>query len=335
MAEPSPRRSVSLVIPCYNESAVFPYLRPAIAALADELGRTLEVEIIIVDDGSTDGTWALVQEFCASDPRVRGIALSRNFGHQAALTCGYDFAKGDAVVSMDADLQDPPAVVLEMVQKWQEGFDLVHGVRTGREGETRFKLWTAAAFYKLIELLGARHVKRNTGDFRLVSRRALEALNGMRECHRFIRGMAGWVGFRCAEVYYQRKQRQAGTTKYPLLKMWRFAVDAIVSFSTLPLKLSFLAALLIAAVIIGFLGVTTIRYFFFGTPLVPGWTSLILAITAFGTINLICVGLLGEYVGRIYEQVKQRPLYLIQDTETAVEAAAKEANANRGPPDDA
>ncbi len=305
---------ISLVVPCYNEGEVFPHLRAVLAEVADKLGSEFRVEIIFVDDGSKDGTWPQIGSFAAADSRVRGIALSRNFGHQMALTCGFDHAQGDAVVSMDADLQDPPEVVFALVEKWKNGYDVVDAVRTSRAGETRFKLWTASIFYRLVRSLGITNVKANAGDFRLMSRRSLNAFEQMREGHRFIRGMVGWVGFRSSEVLYERKPRKAGETKYPLRKMVRLAADAIVSFSTFPLKVSFVAATVLAAIILGYLVVATIEHFFFQAVLVPGWSSIILATVALGVMNLICIGILGEYVGRIYEQVKKRPLYLVQDT---------------------
>lgn len=308
------RRLLSIVVPCHEEEEVFPLLEKALTRIADKLEAEIQVELILIDDGSRDSTWELIQYFAERDPRVRGISLSRNFGHQMALTCGYDMARGDAVVCMDADLQDPPEVILEMFQRWQEGADIVYGLRTHRSGETRFKLWTAAVFYRLIRILGATEVRPNVGDFRLMSRRALEALGGMREQHRFIRGMVGWVGFRTAEVSYERLARAAGETKYPLRKMVRLAVDATVSFSTVPLRMTFVFAALISAIIFVYLGFAATRYLFADAPLVPGWTSLILAIMAFGALNLVCLGILGEYVGRIYEQSKQRPLYLIGET---------------------
>jgi dolichol-phosphate mannosyltransferase len=304
---------ISLVVPCYNECEVFPYLQKALSSLADTIEQEFRVEIVLVDDGSRDSTWDQILAFAASDTRVRGVALSRNFGHQMALTCAYDSAQGDAIVCMDADLQDPPEVVLEMIDKWKEGYDLVPAIRQHREGETRFKLWTAALFYRLIRLLGATHVRADTGDFRLMSRRALEAFRQMRENHRFIRGMVGWVGFRTTEVYYERKARRAGETKYPFRKMFRFAVDAIVSFSIVPLRISFVAAVVLATINLGYLALSAFRYLCFGAPLVPGWSSLIAAIVALGAMNLICLGILGEYVGRIYEQAKQRPLYFVQE----------------------
>jgi dolichol-phosphate mannosyltransferase len=311
--ESEPKKLISLVVPCYNESLAFPLLCTALLNLAETLNREFQVEIVLVDDGSQDQTWAQITEFAKSDSRVRGVALSRNFGHQAALTCGYDIAQGDAIVCMDADLQDPPEVVLEMVEKWKQGYDLVHAIRVHREGETRFKLWTASIFYRLIRFLGAVHVKADSGDFRLLNRRALGALQKMREQHRFIRGMVGWVGFKSSEVHYHRKPRVAGQTKYHLRKMLRFATDAIVSFSIIPLRLSFIAALIISVIIIGYLTFSVVDHYFFGKAIVPGWPSLIISIVALGAMNLICVGILGEYVGRIYEQVKQRPLYFIQD----------------------
>ena len=308
------RALLSIVVPCHDEEEVFPLLEEALTEVAGKLQTEVEVELILIDDGSRDATWEFIQAFAARDPRVRGISLSRNFGHQMALTCGYDMARGDAVVCMDADLQDPPEVILEMFQCWRDGADVVYGVRTRRAGETRFKLWSAALFYKLIRMLGATEVRSNVGDFRLMSRRALEALGGMREQHRFIRGLVGWVGFRTQEVPYERRARAAGETKYPLRRMLRLAVDATVSFSIVPLRMTFVFAGLVSAVIFAYLMFAAARYLFADAPLVPGWTSLILAIMAFGALNLVCIGIMGEYVGRIYEQSKQRPLYLIGET---------------------
>jgi polyisoprenyl-phosphate glycosyltransferase len=312
---------ISIVIPCYNEAEVFPHLESELSRIGDRLETEFQVELILVDDGSKDTTWRQIGDFAARDSRVRGIALSRNFGHQMALTCGCDHAQGDAVVCMDADLQDPPEVVLELVEKWKAGYDVVNAVRISREGESCFKLWTAALFYRLIRLLGATHVKADAGDFRLMSRRGVEALRRMREQHRFVRGMVGWIGFRTSEVNYNREARRAGTTKYPLRKMLKFAADAIVSFSTVPLKLSFALAFALAISILGYLAVSVMQYLFFGGTFVRGWISLILATVALGIMNLICIGILGEYVGRIYEQVKQRPLYLVQDMTRKAETA--------------
>ena len=315
MGEVARREAISIVVPCYNEAEVFPYLQKALAMLADCIGQDYDVEIILVDDGSRDTTWKKICAFSMMDSRVRGLSLSRNFGHQAALTCGYDLATGDAVICMDADLQDPPEVVLEMIRRWREGADVVYGVRANREGETAFKLWTAKLFYRLIRAMGAEYVREDAGDFRLLSRRSLEALKKMREEHRFIRGMVGWIGFRTAEVSYERKTRMAGTTKYPFQKMLFFALNAIVSFSSFPLRLAYVMAFGLSAMLMSFLVYTFCMHMFYHVELVPGWTSLILSIMAFGVINLFCLGIIGEYVGRIYEQSKQRPLYLIgEDT---------------------
>ena len=315
MGEVARRETISIVVPCYNEAEVFPYLQKALAMLADCIGQDYDVEIILVDDGSRDATWKKICAFSALDSRVRGLSLSRNFGHQAALTCGYDLATGDAVVCMDADLQDPPEVVLEMIGRWREGADVVYGVRANRDGETVFKLWTAKLFYRLIRAMGARYVREDAGDFRLLSRRSLEALKKMREEHRFIRGMVGWIGFRVAEVSYERKARIAGITKYPFRKMLLFALNAIVSFSSFPLRLAYVMAFGLSALLMSYLVYTFCMHVFYHAELVPGWTSLILSIMAFGTINLFCLGIIGEYVGRLYEQSKQRPLYLIgEDT---------------------
>jgi dolichol-phosphate mannosyltransferase len=304
---------LSIVVPCFNEELAFPYLRERLVALSGELGRTHEVELIFVDDGSSDGTWREIGRFAREDRRVRGIALSRNFGHQVALTCGYEAAAGDAIVSIDADLQDPPEVVLEMVAKWKDGADIVYAVRRSREGESVFKLATAHLFYRMLHWIGARRVKKDSGDFRLMSRRALDALLSMRETHRFVRGMVGWIGFVEAEVAYDRRERVAGETKYPLSKMLRLGLDASVSFSMIPLRLAYLAALGVSVVFLVYLAVAAVRVTLFGADLVRGWSSLLLATVAFGATNLICLGLMGEYVGRIYEQSKQRPLYLIKE----------------------
>lgn len=304
---------VSIVVPCFNESAVFPLLQEALVGLAGQLeSRGLRVQLVLVDDGSSDDTWTQLQSFGREDPRVLGVALSRNFGHQSALTCGYELAEGDGIVCMDADLQDPPEVVLQLVEEWQRGADVVYAVREERDGETWFKLATARAFYWLIRTLGADRVRSNTGDFRLLSRRALDAFLRLREHHRFIRGMVGWVGFETAEVRYHRRARAAGETKYPFTKMVRFALDAIVSFSSTPLRLTFALSFGSGGIVLAYLLYAVIAYVFFDATLVTGWTSLICAAAIFGSLNLFCLGILGEYVGRLYEQSKDRPIYLVK-----------------------
>jgi len=305
------RRTISIVVPCFNEEEALPLLTPRLSSLGDQLEQDHNVEILMVDDGSADQTWALIRDYAQKDCRVRGVSLSRNFGQQAALTCGYDAAVGDAIVCIDADLQDPPEVVLEMVSKWQEGADVVYAIRRSRTSESAFKTTTAGLFYRLIRGMGARHVREDSGDFRLMSRRALDALNKLREQHRFIRGMVGWLGFRTAEVHYDRGPRVAGVTKYPFRRMMRFAVDATVSFSSFPLRLAYLLSAGLSLIFCGYLLYSTFMHAFFGQSVVPGWFSLVILVIAFGAINLVCLGIIGEYVGRIFEQVKERPLYLV------------------------
>ena len=304
---------ISIVIPCYNEAAAFPYLKAALIDLGGRLESRYGVEVVLVDDGSRDGTWEMMRNFARDDSRVVAICFSRNFGHQFALTAGYDFARGDAVVSMDADLQDPPEVVDEMVRKWEAGYDVVYGIRDHREEDTRFKIWTASLFYRLMSWLGVMQVRSEAGDFRLMSRRALDALNRLREHHRLVRGLVGWIGFTEAEVHYVRRARRAGQTKYPFRKMLALAIDSVLSFSFFPLRIAYLSALAITTLILIYIGYSFVRVVFFGANLAPGWTSLLLAICAFGVANLICTGLQGEYIGRIFEQVKDRPLYIVRE----------------------
>lgn len=307
------RRRISFVVPCYDEEASLPLLYDALTALFERLEPRYDLEVVLVDDGSRDQTWSRIRSYAEKDPRFRGIALSRNFGQQAALSCGYDRATGDAVVSLDADLQDPPEVILEMIEKWEAGADVVYAVRESRAGESAFKRGTARLFYRAIRALGAGHVHSDTGDFRLLSRRSLDALRSLPEYHRFVRGMVGWIGFRTDEVRFARPPRRAGVTKYTLRKMLRFAMDAVVSFSIVPLRLAYLAGALLSLAVFGYLAYAIVRALFLGGDLVPGWTSLILAVIGFGTMNLVCLGILGEYVGRIYEQTKQRPIYLVKE----------------------
>jgi polyisoprenyl-phosphate glycosyltransferase len=309
----SSRPVVSLVIPCYNEEEVFPLLRERLEQLMATLTAAYEVEVLFIDDGSRDRTWVLIEEFAASRAEVKGLALSRNFGHQRALTCGYDACRGDVVVSMDADLQDPPDVVLEMLDQWRGGADIVHAVRRTRDQDTYFKRTTAKAFYGFIRWAAGSYIEDNAGDFRLMSRRALDAFNQMRESHRYVRGMVGWMGFRVERVYFDRPARAAGTTKYPFLKMVRFAIDAIVSFSASPLRLAYLGAVMISALVLVYWAYVIWREVTGRGTIVPGWTSLLLTITLFGCSNLICLGIMGEYIGRIFDEAKHRPLYMLKD----------------------
>ncbi|HEV2383056.1 MAG TPA: glycosyltransferase family 2 protein [Terriglobia bacterium] len=303
---------LSVVVPCANEEAV---LRQTHRRLTEALSRIadLSFEILYVDDGSTDATPYLLRGLQRADDRVRVVRLSRNFGHQVAITAGMEHASGDAVVVIDADLQDPPEVIAEFVDHWRRGCEAAYGVRTEREGETAFKLWTAKAFYRLIGRLSETEIPLDTGDFRLLDRKAVDALLAMPERDRFIRGMVSWLGFSQVAVPYSRAPRLAGKTKFSLFKMVRFATDGIVSFSTAPLKLAtYLGFTVSGLAILGILYALYVRFFVTGW--VQGWTSLVIAVFFLGGVQLICLGIIGEYVGRIYGESKRRPLYLVQET---------------------
>ena len=269
-------------------------------------------EIVYVDDGSTDGTAGVLRELQAADSCVRVVRLSRNFGHQVAITAGLEHASGDAVVIIDADLQDPPEVIGEFLARWHEGYDVVYGVRTDRPGETAFKLWTAKVFYRTINRLSDTEIPLDTGDFRLMDRAAVDALLSMPERDRFVRGMVSWLGFSQVAVPYTRSARYAGTTKYPLFKMLRLATDGILSFSITPLRLATWTGF--AASGLAILGILYALYaHFFAAHLVRGWTSSLIAVLFIGGVQLICLGIIGEYVGRIYGESKRRPLYFVRE----------------------
>ncbi len=304
-------RCVSIVIPCYNEEGNLRETHRRVTQTVS--GEGIEYEIVYVDDGSRDATPGMLQELQAHDSRVRVVYLSRNFGHQFAVTAGLAHAKGEAVIIMDADLQDPPEVAIEMIQRWQEGYDVVYGVRTGREGETRFKLLTATLFYRLIRWLSDTEIPLDSGDFRLLDRKVVDAIVSMPERDRFIRGMVSWTGFRQIGVHYRRAPRFAGETKYPLPKMVRFALDGILSFSVKPLRLSTLMGFVSAGLaLIGILYALGIRLF--TQRWVTGWTALVIAILFLGGAQLISLGIIGEYIGRLYGEAKRRPLYLVRET---------------------
>lgn len=309
------RPLISLVVPCYNEEEVLPLLIERTTQLAASLDTEFgcDTQVVLVDDGSRDGTWDQVCRFAVCDGRVLGVRLSRNFGHQAALTCGYAFATGNAVVTLDADLQDPPELVLEMVSRWKAGFDVVHGIHHRRQGETVFKVATAKLFYWLIRKLGVKHVRAQAGEFRLMSRRTVDALLKMGETDRFLRGMVGWMGFAAAEVHFERPPRAAGKSKWPVRKLVRLAVDAIVAFSQFPLRLAYYGALALSLAFLGYFGFSLAAHVWADRPLdTSGWV-LLLAVVAFGAANLLSQALLGEYVGRLHEQCRGRPLYVVQD----------------------
>jgi polyisoprenyl-phosphate glycosyltransferase len=302
---------LSMVIPCYNEEEVIGETMKRLKAFCAEL-CDLDVELIFVDDGSRDRTRKLLKEFLAEDPRIKVIGFARNFGHQIAVTAGVDAANGDAVVIIDADLQDPPEVVHQMIAKWREGYDVVYGTRTERPGESAFKRATARGFYRLLHRLSDVPIPLDTGDFRLIGRNVVDALRAMPERDRFVRGMVSWVGFKQIALPYPRAERQAGESKYPLRKMLRFAMDGILSFSTKPLQMS--AAMGMLCALLSMLGICYALFFrLFTNSWVEGWTALMIAILFVGGIQLISVGILGEYVGRMYNEIKNRPLYIVQE----------------------
>lgn len=304
-------RLLSIVIPCFNEEAVISETVRRLQEFSSEI-IGLEVELIFVDDGSQDGTRQLLRAHAAEDQRIRLILFARNFGHQIAVTAGIDAARGDAVVLMDADLQDSPEVVHEMIEKWHEGYDVVYGTRTERPGESVFKRATARGFYRLLNGLSDVPIPVDTGDFRLMSRQVVETLRAMPERDRFVRGMVSWVGFKQTALPYKRAERFAGESKYPLRKMLHFATDGILSFSTRPLQISVaLGAVSAGLALSGILYALVMRLF--TNIWVEGWTALMIATLFIGGVQLIAVGILGAYVGRIYSEVKSRPLYVVQE----------------------
>ncbi len=309
-------KKISFLVPCYNEEEVMPFLRKELSAFIDRLqGKGYDTEVLLIDDGSRDLTWFLISEWSGEDARIRGIRLSRNFGHQIALTCAYQQCTGDAVVSIDADLQDPLETINEMIEKWEAGADIVLGVRSKREGETRFKLFTASLYYRLLHVLGLKFIEKDCGDFRLMNRRSVSALNTMNEHGRLLRAMVSWIGFRVDRVYFERRPRIAGQTKYPFLKMLLLAINGIISFSHIPLRLAYYLGVFISSIVFIYLIYTFVMHFLGRVELVHGWSSIMAAITAFGAVNLICLGVMGEYIGRIYTESQKRPLYLIgEDT---------------------
>lgn len=300
----------SIVIPLYNEEESFSDLIKQLTEVMDLLDGPAEV--VLVDDGSRDSSYQLMVEANRLDERFKILQLSRNFGHQVAITAGMDAACGQAVIVMDADLQDPPHVILEMAARWQEGYEVVYAVRERREGETIFKKATASLFYNLLRRMADVEQPVDVGDFRLVDRKALDAFLQMRESNRYVRGMFSWIGFRQVAVPYTRASRQAGTTKYPLRKMLRFASDAIIGFSTAPLRLAVASGAFLAIVAVGY-GVLAIALKLAGLPYVPGYASLLVTITFLSGVQLMVMGMVGQYVARIYDEARGRPLYLVRD----------------------
>jgi dolichol-phosphate mannosyltransferase len=307
------RPELSIVIPIFNEEPIIEELERRLTAILRDLPSVGEAwEVVLINDGSSDDSLRLLRGVAARDARFKVLSFSRNFGHQVAITAGVDRAEGQAVIVMDADLQDPPEVIAEMIAKWRSGYDVVYGVRRSRAGETIFKKATAALYYRFLRAMLGIEIPVDAGDFRLMSRPVVLALRALRERHRFVRGMVAWVGFRQTAVKYDREARFAGHTKYPLRKMIRFAIDGITSFSILPLRLATWLGSLAGAIAV-ITGLWTVYVRFYVDGVVPGWTTIMILV-AFGTsAQLLMTGILGEYVGRIYEELKHRPLYITSE----------------------
>jgi glycosyltransferase involved in cell wall biosynthesis len=305
------RPALSIVVPCYNEEATLPLLHARVSAAA-QAAVGADHEIVLVNDGSRDGSWGAMQALSQADPRVVAVNLSRNHGHQLALTAGLDLCAGEQILIIDADLQDPPELLADMrATLAREGADVVYAVRRKREGETLFKKATAAAFYRVLDRVTDTPIPLDTGDFRLMTRRALDALLALPEQARFIRGMVAWVGFRQVPFPYDRAERHAGETNYPFAKMVRLALDAVTGFSTAPLRwASHLSVVLAAA---SLLLLIYIAWGYFGGEPVQGWTSTMLVVVVLSSIQMFVLGMIGEYLGRLYIESKRRPLYLVAD----------------------
>ena len=304
------QQTLTVVVPAYNEGEGLRAFHARLAAVFDTLD--LQPSVLYVDDGSRDDTWAVIESLAAADPRVASLRLSRNFGKELALTAGLDRADADAVIVIDADLQDPPELIPAFIEKWREGHDAVFGTRLERDGETWVKKLTAAMFYRVIGRLSKTPVPRDTGDFRLLSRRAIDALRGLRERHRFMKGLFGWVGFRQVALPYHREARHAGHSKFNYWKLWNFAIEGITSFSSAPLRIAMYAGLLVALLAFGFGVWIVVKTLVWGDP-VAGYPSLMVAMLFLGGVQLMALGVIGEYLGRLYEESKQRPLYLVDE----------------------
>jgi polyisoprenyl-phosphate glycosyltransferase len=300
---------ISVVAPVFNEHSTLPELHRRLTEVLTSLGP---YEIVLVDDGSSDGSWDSLLDLAARDPHLRLLRLSRNFGHQAALSAGLDAARGEAIVLMDADLQDPPELIPQLVGKWREGFDVVYAIRGEREGEPRLRLASISLFYRVLYRITSTEIPQNAGDFRLLSRRAADAITAMPERARFLRGMTSWIGFRQTGVPYTREARFAGESKYPPRKLIRLALDGITSFSTAPIKLVTAIGFALVVFCVGVL-VWTLYVRFFTSHHPQGWTSVIAVVLLLGGVQLLSLGVIGQYVARIFDETKQRPLYLVDE----------------------
>jgi glycosyltransferase involved in cell wall biosynthesis len=303
--------TISVVAPVFNEETILPELYRRVREVLDGTGE--DWELVLINDGSRDRSPEIMRQLHKQDPRVRVIYFARNFGHQVAITAGTDYARGDAVVIIDADLQDPPEVIPDLLAKWREGYEVVYAVRAQRKGETWFKEFTAKAFYRLISRITDINIPMDAGDFRLMDRKAVNALKGMREKHRFMRGLSVWIGFHQTGVEYVRAERYAGETKYPLKKMLKFALDGITSFSYFPLQLATYMGFACAALaVLGIIVTVILRLS--GSQAFYGQATTLVSVLFLGGVQLICLGMIGEYLGRIYDEVKGRPLYIVSST---------------------
>ena len=301
---------LTVVVPAYNESDVLMVFHQRLSKVLDSL--SLDCDVLYVDDGSKDDTWSIIEKLVADDPRTGAIKLSRNFGKEAAMTAGLDHVMADAAVVIDSDLQDPPELIPALVEQWRAGFDVVYATRSAREGETGFKRFTAAAFYRSMNQLSDTAIPRDTGDFRLLSRRALDALAQLRERQRFMKGLFSWIGYRQTAVRYLREPRQAGTTKWNYWRLAQLAIEGITSFSTAPLRLATWVGIASAGLAFVYGFIVLIRALFYGDA-VRGYPTLMLVILFLGGVQLLALGVIGEYLGRNYAESKRRPLYFIEE----------------------
>ena len=308
-------KKLSLVIPMYYEEEVAQTCYDRVKSNLDQIKDNYDYEIIFVNDGSKDKTLSILKDIAKKDKKVKVVSFSRNFGHQVAVTAGLKYVTGDAVLIMDADLQDPPEVIPDMLKKWEEGYEVIYGKRKSREGESAFKLLTASAFYSFLNKMSDTEIPKDTGDFRLVDKSVIEVINSLPEHNKFLRGLFSWVGFNQYAFEYERKERVAGSTKYPLKKMLKLAGDGIIGFSKKPLKMiykmAFFSLFLFVAVIVASIVIHVNNW---QNVIMPGWTTIMLAITFLSSLILFALGFIGEYIMRIYDETRQRPQYIVKET---------------------